>query len=193
MTTTTPTPEFRQLGDHAALDLINTVEQSDDGPRDRLQSDDDVRAWLEALGFSPAQRKTPKGLLESARTLRETVRALVAQRKAGLPLKLSPLNRALAAGGSHLEVSVVAGAPSLARRYEAATPDQWLLPAAEAAADLLVHGDFELVRKCESPLCSLWFYDRTRSHRRRWCSMSLCGNRHKVAAFRQREAQDAAS
>ena len=193
MTATTPTPEFRLLGDHAALDLINTVEQSDDGPRDRLQSDDDVRSWLDALGFAPAQRKTPKGLLESARTLRETVRALVAQRKAGLPLKLSALNRALAAGGSHLEVAVVAGAPGLARRYEAATPDQWLLPAAEAAADLLVHGDFELVRKCESPLCSLWFYDRTRSHRRRWCSMSLCGNRHKVAAFRQREAQDAAS
>jgi len=186
-------PEFRLLGDHAALDLINTIEQSDDGPRDRLQSDDDVRAWLDALGFAPVQRKAPKGLLESARTLRETVRALVAQRKAGLPLKLTALNRALAAGGSHLEVAMLAGEPSLTRRYVAATPDQWLLPAAEAAADLLVHGDFELVRKCESPVCSLWFYDRTRSHRRRWCSMSLCGNRHKVAAFRQREAQDAAS
>ncbi|MGS1105842.1 CGNR zinc finger domain-containing protein [Achromobacter anxifer] len=191
--TATPSPEFRLLGDHAALDLINTIEQSDDGPLDRLQSDDDVLAWLQASGFAPAQRKAPKGLLESARTLRETVRALVAQRKGGLPLKLNALNQALAAGGSHLEIAVVAGAPSLARRYEAATPDQWLLPAAEAAADLLVHGDFDLVRKCESPLCSLWFYDRTRSHRRRWCSMALCGNRHKVAAFRQREAQDAAS
>ncbi|MBO1015035.1 CGNR zinc finger domain-containing protein [Achromobacter sp. SD115] len=193
MTKTTPAPEFRLLGDHIALDLINTIEQSDDGPRDRLQSDDDVLAWLEVSGFESAQRKAPKGLLESARALRETVRVLVAQRKAGLPLKLNALNQALAAGGSHLELTVVAGAPSLARRYDAATPNQWLLPAAEAAADLLAHGDFELVRKCESPLCSLWFYDRTRSHRRRWCSMSLCGNRHKVAAFRQREAQDAAS
>ncbi|MGB3433975.1 CGNR zinc finger domain-containing protein [Achromobacter sp.] len=193
MTTTTPKPEFRLLGDDAALDLINTVEQSDDGPLDRLQSDDDVRAWLDAAGFAPARRMAPKGLLESARTLRETVRALVAQRKAGLPLKPNALNQALAAGGSHLELAMAAGAPSLARRYDTATPDQWLLPAAEAAAELLVHGDFELVRKCESPLCSLWFYDRTRSHRRRWCSMALCGNRHKVAAFRQREAQDAAS
>ncbi len=191
MMTTTPDTGFRLLGDHAALDLINTVEQSDGGPLDRWQSDDDVRAWLEASGLAPAHRKAPKGLLESARTLREAVRMMVAQRKAGLPLKLTALNRALAAGGSHLEIVVEAGAPELARRYAAATPDQWLLPAAEAAADLLVHADFGLVRKCESPVCSLWFYDRTRSHRRRWCSMSLCGNRHKVAAFRLREAQDA--
>lgn len=193
MSTTTPPPEFRLLGDHAALDLINTVEQADGSPLDRWQSDDDVRVWLEVSGFAPPHGKAPKGLLLPARNLRETVRALVAQRKAGLPLKLAALNRALAAGGSHLEIVGVAGAPSLARRYEASTPDQWLLPAAEAAAELLVHGDFDLVRKCESAVCSLWFYDRTRSHRRRWCSMSLCGNRHKVAAFRQREAQDAAS
>lgn len=193
MTTTTPVPEFRLLADHVALDLINTVEQSDAGPLDRWQSDDDVRAWLDVSGLTPAQRKAPKGLLESARTLRETVRTLVAQRKAGLPFKLAALNRALAAGGSHLELVVKDGAPDLVRRYPTATPYQWLLPVAEAAADLLVHGDFELVRECESPACTLWFYDRTRSHRRRWCSMSLCGNRHKVAAFRQREAQDTAS
>jgi predicted RNA-binding Zn ribbon-like protein len=30
------------------------------------------------------------------------------------------------------------------------------------------------------------FYDRTKSHKRRWCSMALCGNRHKVAEFRKR-------
>nr|WP_254214234.1 CGNR zinc finger domain-containing protein [Burkholderia multivorans] len=32
----------------------------------------------------------------------------------------------------------------------------------------------------------LWFLDRTKSHRRRWCSKALCGNRQKVAAFRRR-------
>ena len=35
-------------------------------------------------------------------------------------------------------------------------------------------------------LDQLMFYDRTKSHKRRWCSMALCGNRHKVAEFRKR-------
>lgn len=186
-------PEFRQLGDHLALDMINTVEQGAAGPLDRWQSDADVGAWLAFAGIESARGTPPPGLLEGARGLRETVRELVAQRKAQTPLALSALNRALAAGGSHLELmSGEDGALALTRRYPSQTAAQWLLPVAEAAADLLAHGDFGLVRKCESDACSLWFYDRTRSHKRRWCSMALCGNRHKVAAFRQREAADAA-
>ena len=64
---------------------------------------------------------------------------------------------------------------------------QLLAPLAEAAAHLLATADFTLVRKCEDHACTLWFLDRTKSHRRRWCSMALCGNRNKVAAFRQRQ------
>lgn len=184
-------PEFRTLGDHPALDMINTVERAENGLLDRWQADADVQAWLELAGLAPARRGVPKGLLEAARALRETVRAAIAQRKAGNTLKLNALNRALAAGGSHqvLEQDETGAGLALSRHYAAQTPEQWLVPAAEAAADLLAQGDFELVRKCESDACSLWFYDRTRSHRRRWCSMALCGNRHKVAAFRQREAE----
>lgn len=189
---TSHAPEFRQLGDHVALDMINTVEQSATGPIDRWQSDADVAGWLTLAGVAAAQGAAPSGLLESARGLRETVRDLVAQRKAQAPLALSALNRALAAGGSHLELAPADdGSLVMSRRYPSQTAAQWLLPVAEAAADLLALGDFGLVRKCESDACSLWFYDRTRSHKRRWCSMALCGNRHKVAAFRQREAADA--
>jgi predicted RNA-binding Zn ribbon-like protein len=62
-----------------------------------------------------------------------------------------------------------------------------LAPVAEWAADLLADGDFELIRRCESEECVLWFYDRTKSHHRRWCSMATCGNRHKVAQYRMRQ------
>jgi len=33
----------------------------------------------------------------------------------------------------------------------------------------------------------LLLLSRSRSDRRRWCSMELCGNRAKVAAFRERQ------
>jgi predicted RNA-binding Zn ribbon-like protein len=35
----------------------------------------------------------------------------------------------------------------------------------------------------------MWFYDRTKGHRRRWCTSTGCGNRAKVAAFRARASQ----
>jgi predicted RNA-binding Zn ribbon-like protein len=63
----------------------------------------------------------------------------------------------------------------------------WLLAAvARSAAELLTKGEETRVRFCANPTCSLFFYDNSRTHRRRWCSMSLCGNRHKVAAFARR-------
>jgi predicted RNA-binding Zn ribbon-like protein len=59
---------------------------------------------------------------------------------------------------------------------------------AEAVAQLLVEGNVALIKQCEHPDCILWFYDRTKAHKRRWCSMALCGNRHKAAQFRKRSS-----
>jgi predicted RNA-binding Zn ribbon-like protein len=61
---------------------------------------------------------------------------------------------------------------------------EWLLAAvARSAAELLVEGPDVPIRRCANPKCRLFFYDDSRTHRRRWCSMAACGNRHKVAAF----------
>jgi len=64
---------------------------------------------------------------------------------------------------------------------------EWLLAAiARSAADLLVEGYEARIRRCANPSCRLFFYDDSRTHRRRWCSMATCGNRHKVATFLRR-------
>jgi predicted RNA-binding Zn ribbon-like protein len=65
----------------------------------------------------------------------------------------------------------------------------WLLAAlARSAAELLVEGRRAPIRRCANPSCRLFFYDDSRTHRRRWCSMALCGNRHKVSAFLRRRS-----
>jgi predicted RNA-binding Zn ribbon-like protein len=64
--------------------------------------------------------------------------------------------------------------------------EQLLIPPIATVAELLVGGDQQLVRNCEG--CSIWFYDHTKAHRRRWCSMALCGNRAKARSHRQRVA-----
>lgn len=43
------------------------------------------------------------------------------------------------------------------------------------------------IRKCEHQECSLYFVDKSKSGKRRWCSMELCGNRKKAAEFYARK------
>jgi predicted RNA-binding Zn ribbon-like protein len=69
------------------------------------------------------------------------------------------------------------------------TPAQIVAILAEAAARLLTEKDLTLVRRCENPACVLHFYDPSKNHRRRWCSMDICGNRMKVAAHYRRQRE----
>jgi len=65
----------------------------------------------------------------------------------------------------------------------------WLLAAiARSAAELITEGATARLRVCSNPHCGLLFYDTSRTRRRRWCSMSRCGNRHKVRAFSRRQS-----
>jgi predicted RNA-binding Zn ribbon-like protein len=64
---------------------------------------------------------------------------------------------------------------------------EWLLAAiARSAAELIAEGLAAPIRKCGNPVCPLYFYDASRTGRRRWCSMAVCGNRHKVAEHARR-------
>ena len=65
----------------------------------------------------------------------------------------------------------------------------WLLAAvARSGAEIIAEGTQARLRLCANPPCGLFFYDDSRTRRRRWCSMALCGNRSKVAAFARKHA-----
>ena len=49
-------------------------------------------------------------------------------------------------------------------------------------------GTWERLRVCHEPTCRAVFYDGSKNHSGKWCSMSTCGNRNKVRAFRERRA-----
>jgi predicted RNA-binding Zn ribbon-like protein len=187
-TTNAARNQLPMLSDHPVLEFLNTLPMVEGELQDQLRTNADVLSMLTRLGWP-----TPfegAGLLAAARTLREELRQLVERRQAAKPLDLTQLNKFLAHASSHLNLRQEKKASlALARVWEHRTPQQALAPLAEAAADLLTHADFHLIRRCESEACVLWFYDRTRSHRRRWCSMASCGNRNKVAAFRQRNSE----
>jgi predicted RNA-binding Zn ribbon-like protein len=65
----------------------------------------------------------------------------------------------------------------------------WLLAAvARSGAEIIAEGNRARLRLCANPHCGMLFYDNSRTRQRRWCSMAVCGNRSKVAAFARKHA-----
>lgn len=185
------------IGDHLTMDLLNTQARSDDQIVDFWNSGDDVMRWLERHHVTPPgkpPRVASADLLTQGKQLRNVVHDLIAARKAGRDVDVDRLNQYLQGylTSPRLERDGQ-GKFVLARRPQGDAIASLLGPVAEAAAHLLIDGDFSLVKQCEHPDCILWFYDRTKSHKRRWCSMAQCGNRYKAAQFRKRSSGALAS
>lgn len=179
------------LADHIALDMINTIAKINGQAYDFWQSANDVIYWLTTVANIQLPLKkefSDEALFNTALVLRETIRVLIQQKKAGEPLQIESLNTFLFNSSSWLSLEIDdKGESQLIKHYKQDTPMQVLTPLAEAAAELLTQGNFDLVKVCEHNDCVLWFYDKTKTHKRRWCSMAICGNRNKVAKFRKKQ------
>lgn len=184
-------PESKSIGGHLVLDLLNTVSMIDGKLVDAIEDEESLKRWLIDFGVweeSKAIDLKQGVLLNAIKELREIVRNLVMARKDHKTLEVKGINHYLSQDLSHLELTLDKdGRPALKRTSNKQTAEQLLSPIAEATAELITNQDFDLIRRCENSECVLWFFDRTKGHRRRWCSMASCGNRHKVNTFRQRQ------
>jgi predicted RNA-binding Zn ribbon-like protein len=193
--------EFHFIGDELCLDFINTEAVEQDERVDLLGSFDDLMAWYVQAGvIDNAQAKAfirgdgGARALKEARQFRTMIRELVERLTEGrtsVPqATLDQLNRSLRAREGYSEIVRTKDGYETRFRPRLDEPAHLLVAIAESAARLLSEGDPALLRKCQNPRCILYFYDTTKNHRRRWCSMAGCGNRAKVAAFYQRNRQD---
>jgi predicted RNA-binding Zn ribbon-like protein len=69
--------------------------------------------------------------------------------------------------------------------FELSRPTDLWAPIIDATADLLAETQSSRIRKCES--CVVHFFDTSKKGSRRWCSMNICGNKLKVAAYQRRK------
>lgn len=195
--------EFIKVGGDLAVDFANTVFAPGD-PTGSLHSWADLIDFLElrgglvsgdgamlrAMGATEARRCA--AALAQALRLRETIRAMLGAMASKRPMRaqwVGEVNQALETG---------AGASRLLRQDTGwrlglspgpAGPLQALAPIARAIAELVVSGRSVEIGKCANPRCLLFFRDRSRTRRRRWCSMAVCGNRMKVAAHIRRHGR----
>jgi predicted RNA-binding Zn ribbon-like protein len=180
-------PHF--IANNLALDFINTEYGSYENRSDCLVDDQSALAWLRAAGqLADKPDGPPVGLAEFARSLRHAARRLIEGREDERLGYAEVVNQVLEAGHPRrtLALDIDANFVFTNQRRDN-SPASLLEPVAVALVYLVVEGDLSLIRKCEAHDCTLLFLDATKSGRRRWCSMAVCGNRMKVAAFRARK------
>ena len=197
-------------GGTLALDLLNTWRFNADQPLDLLQSPEDLIIWLTAAGLpdgadcaelssSPPNRRI---LLDEALWLRRDILLIVQSLVAGElppPYTVDALNRILTESGTSFRLDSLTIPPE--GDQEERMEGQLVLnvhehissvlgvlqPIALSAARIVTEATPTRIRQCASSNCMYWFLDTSKSGRRRWCSMSRCGNRAKVAKhYRQR-------
>jgi predicted RNA-binding Zn ribbon-like protein len=206
-----PAPLF--IGDDLALDFLNSIASPWYEEIEWLANGADLLAWLEQAHAVPASvtahfraqtgARALDAVASQARELREWFRRFVSGH-AGKPLdrraltELALLNELLKQDEAYRQI--VLSLPKETRENRDGergvlhwqtkrrwrSPKALLAPIAEAIGDLVCQKDFTLVRRCEGVACTLWFLDVSKGHARRWCSMAVCGNRAKAAAYRAR-------
>ncbi|WP_394830056.1 CGNR zinc finger domain-containing protein [Pendulispora rubella] len=192
------------LGSHPALDFLNTrygphgqvVECIGDG---RSLVDWLVGAGLvDAAGATKMKRRLGQEALdtasEEARRVREWARGWIA-RWAEAPTadygrELVVLNGLLGRATSRREVVLSEGRLQLTESHRIESAEELLAMVALQIALLITNEEPALIKECASSACTLSFLDRTKSHRRLFCSATVCGNRAKVAAFRERQRKN---
>ncbi|ACZ76265.1 protein of unknown function DUF1470 [Dickeya parazeae Ech586] len=178
------------LADNLALDFINSEYGIGDERHDCFEDDCSVLGWLETAGLVPKGTEVPPGLLAEARQLRDAARAVVHAAMKSVAADLTVVNRMLEEGcpETRLRWDEETQRYRIDVRSGTHNPASLLWPVADALVKLVTDDKFEYVRQCEAHNCILLFHDLSKSHRRRWCSMATCGNRMKVAAFRNRKS-----
>ena len=187
----------RLLGGRLSLDFVNTA------PSSAALSWAHLIRFLESarvvsaergaqlLGLPQSDPRAAEALLLKARRLGSALHKVFAAmlRKQRIAVEwVEPVNEILRITEGHDELVTQDGVWKIEFIAREGGLD-WLLAAvARSAAEIIAEGARARLRLCANPHCGLFFYDDSRTRRRRWCSMAVCGNRSKVAVFARKHA-----
>lgn len=172
------------------IDFANTLTFSDGTPQDRVPDGASLHAWLaaRALAVSASPSGAQRGLPDF-RSLRELIHDItdrVATDEAPTATQLRRLNRILRDGLHYHQLRASEGGTSFTVGQIGDELDQARATIAGSLAHYLADHDVDRLRICADDGCRWRFIDRSRAARRRWCDMTTCGNRAKVARHRAR-------
>ncbi len=199
-----PSYVFDLSGGNLCLDFANTVSHRDLPERtaEHLNSVKDLVAFAqqsklispkqaaEIFVFAQQNTQAAERLFQRALILREhifRVFAAVSQGGTVADDDIQAISAAASEGMQHR--ALVAADGSYEWQWSPGGPsmlEQILWQIAQSAADLLTSDQLKLVRFCEASDCQWLFLDNSRNRSRRWCDMTICGNREKARRHYQR-------
>lgn len=199
----TPNPRPLFLGGHPAIDFLNTALTPDGEPIETIGHGRAFLGWLVDAGLLDAAAaaklrrrfggKAIDAAAAEARKVREWARSWLDRWRAApegdYGGDIAVLNKLLAREARHREVIATGEGLTVAERADIESADALLALIAGHIAALVTQEQASLVKHCAGSGCTLWFLDRTKAHRRLFCSATACGNRAKVAAFRERQRE----
>ena len=193
---------FELTGGRLCLDFANTLDnRPTERPRELLGSYSDLLSWsvqagaLQAPGARRlarlAARRAPEAerVLARAREVREAIFGVFSDLDASRRPRnraLTVLEAALPGALSRLRLVPAKGRFDWGWSQEGGALDAMLWPVIRSAADLLTSQELERVRECAADNCAWLFIDASKNGTRRWCDMTVCGNRNKARRFYER-------
>jgi predicted RNA-binding Zn ribbon-like protein len=199
-------PAFDLSGGALCLDFANTIGDRPHCHEEKLGGFTELLRWSAEAGIvdddqrdrlareAARHPRVAGAFFRRAIELRERLYRIFSTLAAGErpgAADLDGLNRDLAAALRHLRVEPAGDGFAWSWASPGGGFDWLLWPVARAAGELLTSAEVELVRECASDRCSWLFVDRSRTHRRRWCDMKVCGNRAKARRHYQRTKRSA--
>ena len=195
---------FHIVANQLALDLANTEAIVGGARVDLIEDFELLVGWLTTAQVLRPQQTSAvlkrfadpnvrRQAVREAKRLRQAMHLLIeaAVSQTRVPDSvLDDINHVLRGRHGYRQVIRTGDGFALVEESNLSTQLELLGPVAESAGDLLAHGNLAFIRKCENPECILHLYDTTKNHSRRWCSMSACGNRNKVQAYRKRRVAE---
>ena len=151
-------------------------------PTETLNSAEDLAGWL-ANNVSKEARPLPQPEFGRAIEARETIYRLfdaMARAKTPAAADLRTLNGLLADAPARTTLRRERSGFAWEVDMRGTTAIDQLAPLLWSAGDLLAGGKLDRVKRCANPECGWLFLDDSRAGKRRWCSMSSCGNREKA-------------
>jgi predicted RNA-binding Zn ribbon-like protein len=180
---------FTFVSGNPALDFAGTLQHRATTRDEMLSSPRRLQEWSVAAGLVDAPPAVSEAGLARALAVREAIYRLALTAVTGDPRRpgdIDLLNTAAATA----PVSAMLTEVGLRRT---GTEDEVIATVARAAIGLLGGRDRARIRECGDPPCTRLFVDTSRAGSRRWCNMSGCGNRAKVAGHRARRGAGGAA
>jgi predicted RNA-binding Zn ribbon-like protein len=190
---------FLFLANLPILDFLNTKPLLAEGPTELLVDVHAMERWFIGAGIvSSAKAKSlmrswrnsseAASLLKNLIAFRERLREAVLRIEDGLAPGdefLQEINSGLVHHPPVMVLSRRKGQIVREPLLNLSRPSDLWAPLLDGAADLLSEREVHRIRKCEA--CVIHFFDTSKKGSRRWCSMNICGNKLKVAAYQQRK------